>query len=94
MSARVVHKYPIDEPGWRTALDLPEGSKVAYFAEQTAVLTVWIDRPADLDLPTQWLELVVVGTGHPTPEGDWQHHGTALVAGGRFVFHLYGRTRA
>lgn len=31
---------------------------------------------------------VVVGTGHPLPDGTWRYHGSAVAPGGRLVWHL------
>ena len=41
--------------------------------------------------PTTPRTFLVVGTGHPWPDGDWTHVGTAIIPGGVLVWHLLER---
>lgn len=69
-------------------------AKIVHVACQYGALTntvqVWFE--ATTDLPEGYQDtthnLRVFGTGQPVPE-DAEHVGTAIMAGGRLVWHVY-----
>lgn len=50
------------------------------------VVQVWTE-----DVVNGSMEVVVVGTGQPWPDDDWQYAGTATVLGGVLVWHVLAR---
>jgi hypothetical protein len=82
-----VYKYPIPTTDEFT-LELPEGAKILTFQTQNETPCIW----ALVD-PMRQLETVgfrLFGTGHPVENADTiEYIGTAQMAGGRLVWHLF-----
>lgn len=80
---------------WRYEIDLvvdaspvmlvPSGPVVHVAARRPGVVELWVQ--VDPREPPAAREFVVVGTGHPAPDGFARHVGTALDRD--LVWHLY-----
>ncbi|HET8661080.1 MAG TPA: hypothetical protein VFM55_19045 [Micromonosporaceae bacterium] len=92
MSA-VVWKYEVEANGRDNAITMPKGARILHVEHQDArpsVVTFWaeVDPAAERELRT----FVVVGTGHPVPDGA-RYVGTDCVLP-TLVWHLYETTSA
>lgn len=81
---RTVHKYVLGDV--TTKVSTFEGVKFLTAANQREQITVWAEVNT---MERECLRtLHVVGTGHDVPAGC-DYIGSALMAGGDFVFHIY-----
>jgi hypothetical protein len=87
---RTVHKYVLTDVV--NQISTYEGARIVHVANQREQITVWAEVNT---LERECMAtLHVVGTGHEVPPG-FDHQGTAVMAGGDYVFHVYaeGETR-
>lgn len=87
MAKQAIYKYPLamDDLSAPQELRVPGGGRIVHVGQQDQVPTVWI-----LCWPesaTIMRRLRVVGTGWPTPGGNYEYRGTALC--GAFVWHVF-----
>lgn len=81
---RTVHKYVLH--GTQQTVSTYEGARFLHVANQREQITVWAEVNT---LERECMAtLHVVGTGQPIPPGV-TFVGSALMAGGDFVFHVY-----
>ena len=81
---RTVHKYVLSDV--RNEVSTYEGARFLCAANQREQITVWAEVNT---LERECMRtLHVVGTGHEVPRGA-AFIGTALMAGGDYVFHVY-----
>ena len=90
---RKIYKYEVrpDNPGGITSLSLTHGSIPLKVAVQDGKIVAWFEvMPARL---ANWhVELVCRATGQEWEESErGQYIGTALLAAGALVFHVYLR---
>jgi hypothetical protein len=89
---RTVWKFPLRGTGEPETVLLPATAKVVSFGVDPATgsrLALWAEVPF-LSTEQQRMEertVVIVGTGHPIPEGNYEHAGMTIVS--KFDFHLY-----
>lgn len=84
---RTVHKYVLDAT--ENPVPTYEGARFVHVANQREQITVWAEvNTLERECMTT---LHVVGTGGEVPNGT-RHVGTAVMAGGDFVFHVYAPT--
>lgn len=81
---RVVHKYTVHPS--ELSVDTYEGARFLHVANQREQITVWAEVNPQAPRCARFLH--VVGTGFDAPE-DADYIGTALMASGTFVFHIY-----
>ena len=84
---RTVWKYdvPVDDKVW--PYDLPEGARPVHVECSDPVeVSVWFE--VDTQAKREERRFVVIGTGHPAPDGG-TYVDTATVLDGRLVWHLY-----
>lgn len=82
---KTIHKYVLETNA--TKLSTYEGVRWLHAAEQHDEITVWAEVNT---LERECLRtLHVVGTGQPIPTEAKQYLGSAPVAGGHYVFHVY-----
>lgn len=81
---------------WKTALavarvqdiQLPQGAEYLHVAAQDNQICIWYR--CDDTQPLQPRTISVVGTGHAAPPFiEARHLGSALLAGGSLVFHVF-----
>ena len=85
---RTVHKYVLSDV--RNEVSTYEGARFLCAANQREQITVWAEVNT---LERECMRtLHVVGTGHEVPRGA-AFIGTALMAGGDYVFHVYAEER-
>lgn len=81
---RTIHKYVLTAT--ENAVSTHEGAKFLHAANQREQITAWAEVNT---LERECMRtLHVVGTGHEVPAGV-EYVGTAVMAGGDFVFHVY-----
>ncbi len=68
-------------------ITLPEGARILHFGNQHEFLTIWAE--VDLDALPVKRHFQIVATGGNFPEPEYHYIGTALMAGGNYVWHLY-----
>ncbi len=84
-----VWKYPLDLVDEPQVIEVPDRAMLVHVADQYGELCVWFEVDPSRDLVDRWF--TVEGTGHPVPDGaTWM--GTALMAGGQLVWHVYEHT--
>ncbi len=86
MQNATIYKYPLPMDS-RPVVELPRGAEVLCVQAQREDPYIW----ARVD-PGQVLEprpFVLVGTGHPLPDGTGHYVGTFQLMGGYNVFHLF-----
>lgn len=84
---RRIHKYPLTLADHQTVYiptDAPCAA-VLHVAFQENVLCLWAE--VDLELSTMPVEVFVVGTGNPMPDGAHMYLGTVQANG--LVWHVY-----
>ena len=74
--------YPND-----TSIQMPSGARLLTAREQGDAICVWAE--VDPDAGNEVRGFNVFGTGHEMPENPGSYLGTAMLEGGRFVFHVY-----
>lgn len=81
---RTVHKYVLSNP--QNAVSTYERARFLHVANQHDQITVW----AEVNTMERECRrtLHIVGTGGEVPAGT-EYVGSALMDGGRFVFHVY-----
>lgn len=94
MPMRVIHKYTI-EPAGPTRVAMPKDAKVLSVANQNEAVVVWASHeipddqlssdPADYTYKVFW----AVPTGQPFPNDPVTFLGTAQLANGRYVAHIF-----
>ncbi len=89
---RTIWKYElvVKYPGHQAIVRMPRGAHVFCAREQGPEICVWAD--VDTDAPAEPRTFEVFGTGWEFPPGERRYVGTAMLDGGRFVFHVYERT--
>lgn len=81
---RTIHKYVLGDA--MNQVQTFERAKFLHVANQREQITVWAEVNT---LECECLRtLHVVGTGHEVPAGV-RYVGSAVMAGGDFVFHVY-----
>lgn len=82
---------------WKFLLDpenlsvsMPTGARVLTAREQMEDIFVWAE--VDTDAPQETRRFYVYGTGHDMPDDPVTYIGTAMLSGGRLVFHIYEQT--
>ena len=82
---RTIHKYVLH--GVDNKVSTYEGARFLCAANQREQITVWaeVNTLARECMAT----LLVVGTGHEVPSNAGRYVGTAVMAGGDYVFHVY-----
>jgi hypothetical protein len=79
---------------WKVALkavdvqeiEVPEDAELLTAREQNEQLCVWFK--CDPTKRASKRRIVIVGTGHPAPEGA-RYVGTGFLMGGQLVFHVF-----
>lgn len=84
---RRIYKYPIQLDSV-TTLELPKGAEVLHVDIQRDQICLWAEVPIDCLLPLRDRSFLVLGTGMDVPVGA-THVGSALLAGGSLVWHVY-----
>lgn len=82
---RTIYKYPLDTVA--NAILTYEGARWLHVGNQNEHITVWAE--VDTDQPRTTVLLWVVGTGQPIPDRAAEPIGTAIMAGGSLVFHIF-----
>lgn len=87
MAEPTIYRYevPVDDR-WHT-LELT-GAVLHVASRRPELVEVWAIAGT---MTPRRMEFRVFGTGHPLPDDRGDYQGTALAAGGRLVWHLYGR---
>lgn len=84
MTGARIYRYEVPVGGVH-ALTLA-GTVLHVGCRQEETVEFWVMHSDDA--PSRERRFMVVGTGHPLPDGLWQYHGTAVAPGGRLVWHL------
>ncbi|MBK8969975.1 MAG: hypothetical protein IPM37_00875 [Hahellaceae bacterium] len=87
---KTIHKYRLQCGGAINTLKLREGYRFVrseYLVTEKAVF-IWVEEPLAVTLPTQTLQLKVVGTGEPVPVA-YRYLDTALDPFGPEAYHVY-----
>lgn len=74
-------------PGERSSLSMPRGAKVLTAREQGDGVCIWVE--VDPDQPREERRFAVYRTGHKLPAEPGAYIGTAMLAGGLLVLHVY-----
>ena len=87
MTERVIWKFVLDP--WRSKVSMPKGARLIHVHEQAGNVCVWAE--CDPAAPEGERRLIVVGTGHQVPRGEWTYVGTAHIveALALLVLHVY-----
>lgn len=86
---KTIHKYVLSDV--RNEVGTYEGAQFVHVANQHEQITVWVEVNT---LARECMRtLHVVGTGGEVPPGA-RHVGSALMADGHFVFHVYAEEAA
>jgi hypothetical protein len=66
---------------------MPKGATILSVQGQFGEFTAWavVDPGAEPEART----ILILGTGHPVPDGEWDHISTFQMGGGNFVFHAF-----
>jgi len=82
-----VFKYKLSK-GTATRIDLPMGAKPLHIDMQDGEIYLWA-LVEDQLAGTQFINILVVGTGHEINHLNPYHINTFLVNGGEYVFHAF-----
>ena len=82
---RTVHKYVLTQV--ENEIETHAGARFLHVANQREQICVWAEVNTDLSRVTA--TLFVVGTGNPVPARAKTHLGSAVMADGDFIFHVY-----
>lgn len=82
---RTVHKYVLTEPSQEVMLR--SGCRFLHVDNQNENITLWVEVDTERPPRKRWVH--VVGTGQEIPAPFAEHVGSALMARGMFVFHVY-----
>lgn len=82
---------------WKEALqfldvqevNIPEGAEILCAKEQFENICIWFR--CDPAAPKVARTIAIVGTGNPVPSADGRYLGTAALAGGSLIFHVFER---
>jgi hypothetical protein len=96
MTARTIWKFPIDvnvlTASFTNVVSIPRGAKFLHCAAQKNSIALWYEIP-DPEAPTEQRGFQIFGTG-TGPVGDHLSYvGTALLADGELVLHVYETAR-
>ena len=70
------------------SLMLPKDTDFLRFDNQANICCLWyLVDPQDKS--SEEYRFHIVGTGHPTVDGDWVYIGTTICHRGEFVWHLF-----
>lgn len=83
---KTVHKYTL-EPGDYVDILLPAGAETLHVGEQAGKLCLW--ALVDPGKPLKKRTFRVAGTGHVIRENGLTYIGTAIIARGALVFHVF-----
>jgi hypothetical protein len=74
-----------------SVVKMPKGAAILSVQEQFDDFMAW----AVVDPDAEWEErtILLLGTGHPMPDGRWDHISTFQMSGGNYVFHAFEQTR-
>lgn len=86
---------------WKTELpiapeihiDVPNGAKFLSAREQHEGIRAWFLCDPDQPLETRILGVFPTGGDAPTPVNAWKFLGTASLAGGALIFHVFERAQ-
>lgn len=81
-----IWKFPIQLAA-RVAVPMPMGAKVLTAAGQGRDICIWAEVEPTRDREARLF--AVYGTGHQMPDDPGTYIGTAMLAGGHLVFHVY-----
>ncbi len=87
---RTVYKYPLQPTFEPQQVRMPSGARILHVASQAGGVCVWalVDIGEGMN---EWT-MLVVGTGHPMPDGEWHHVGTVhrqTESWGELVLHVF-----
>lgn len=69
------------------SIEMPSGAEVLSVREQGETICLW--ALVDPEATVEMRRFVVLGTGHSVPDQPLRFLGTAHLAGGAFVFHVF-----
>jgi hypothetical protein len=82
---RTVWKVEIE--AWTSEISLVADAVPLCVQMQNDTPCIWFEVDSEqrsVDIP-----VIVVGTGHPIPEGNWKYVGTFQIPTDNLVFHIY-----
>jgi hypothetical protein len=82
--ARVIWKFQLHP---QEAVSMPAGARILVAREQGDSICLWAE--VDPEAPSERRSFDVYGTGNALSAEPGRYLGTALLEGGRFVFHVY-----
>lgn len=68
---------------------LPDGAEILCAKEQFEQICIWFR--CDPGAPKSPRSVAIIGTGNPAPSADGRYLGTATLAGGSLMFHVFER---
>jgi len=90
---RVIHKQQLQLVG-KQLITLPKYSKILSVQYQRGMICVWYSilegTDSTLSHMNETREIMIVGTGHPYKEGDFNYVDT--IQDHNFVWHIFERT--
>ena len=95
MNERVIWKITLNMTDVQS-IEVPIGSKFLYVGanedgEQFDHINVWF--LCDPSSPKEKRIVTIRGTGHPASSDDGDYIGTAVMLGGKLVFHVFVKPR-
>lgn len=88
---RAVHKFGLDRILVYGSIDLPKGAQILHIETQPLTGEPQLWALVDTSAPLEPFGIVVRGTGHTFDGTEGRHLGTALMDGGRLVWHFFER---
>ncbi len=83
---KTIWKFPLEIIG-EQHLNLPEGAEILTAQMQGGTLCLWaLVSPGS---PKQQRTIEIFGTGHPMSDAERRYIGTAQMAGGSLVWHIF-----
>jgi hypothetical protein len=79
-----IWKFPLNP---LAPIMMPVGAKALSVHGQNNEVCLWAE--VDIDAPKELRQFVIVGTGHKIPEKVGEFIGSALLDGGKYVFHVF-----
>ena len=84
-----IFKYQLEVTGWQE-VEIREGSKILCVQVQHGILCLWaMVDPHKSEMETVAIE--IFGTGSTIPDGRRDYIGTAQMADGKLVWHVFKR---
>lgn len=83
--AKAIWKFSFDPHV--TCVELQRGARILTAREQGNAICLWAE--VDPEAPREVLPCRAYATGEPLPENPGRYIGTASLAGGRLIFHVY-----